>query len=80
MISTQEELKHVNNDNQKISSLIAQQNIDYEERHYNITFQVCCTQLIFEVVLYIYLLMIKLVTLNTLAWTKGFESACCYPK
>ena len=73
MISTEEELKHVNNDNQKISSLIAQQNIDYEERHYNITFQVCCIQLIFEVVLYIYLVMIKLVTLNTFSMDKRFR-------
>ena len=73
IISTEEDLNHVNKEGQKMSNFLAQKNIDYEERHYNITFQVYCIQLIFKIILYIYLCVIKFKTLNTFSMDKEFR-------
>lgn len=75
IISTEEDLNHMNKDSQKMSNFLAQKNIDYEDRHYNITFQVCCIQLNFKIVLYIYLRVIKFITLNTFSMDKEFRKS-----
>ena len=45
-ISTEEEHNYLETDKQNKSNFKAQRNVDYEERHYNITFQVCCTKIL----------------------------------